>query len=134
MANERALYSVGKTVNVDYVELKRSDNVTCGYCSFCDVSSKEQFLGKYTKEIMDYKVENQCDVYRLCSPNYASVFEFNAARNGGIEGYNVRYTYKPYQPFINVAPKFGRLYGKDFKDNRGLILSGDFSLPIVKDS
>lgn len=134
MANERALYSIGKTVNVDYVELKRSDDVTCGYCSFCDVSSKEQFLSKYTKEIVDYKVENQCDVYRLCSPNYASVFEFNAARNGGIEGYNVRYTYKPYQPFINVAPKFGRLYGKDFKDNRGLILSGDFSLPIVKDS
>lgn len=133
MANERALYSVGKTVNVDYVELKRSDNVTCGYCSFCDVSSKEQFI-KYPIEIMDYKLENQCDMYRLCSPNYASVFEFNAARNGGVEGYNVRYTYKPYQPFINVAPKFGRLYGKDFKDNRGLILSGDFSLPIVKDA
>ena len=133
MANDRALYSVGKTVNVDYVELKRSDNVTCGYCSFCDVSSKEQSL-KYPVEVLDYKVENQCDMYRLCSPNYASVFEFNAARNGGVEGYNVRYTYKPYQPFINVAPKFGRLYGKDFKDNRGLILSGDFSLPIVKDS
>ena len=133
MANDRALYSVGKTVNVDYVELKRSDDVTCGYCSFCDVSSKEQFI-KRPIEVLDYKLENQCDMYRLCSPNYASVFEFNAARNGGVEGYNVRYTYKPYQPFINVAPKFGRLYGKDFKDNRGLILSGDFSLPIVRDS
>ena len=133
MANDRALYSVGKTVNVDYVELKRSDDVTCGYCSFCDVSSKEQFI-KRPIEVLDYKVENQCDMYRLCSPNYASVFEFNAARNGGVEGYNIRYTYKPYQPFINVAPKFGRLYGKDFKDNRGLILSGDFSLPIVRDS
>ena len=134
MGSERSLYSVGKTVNVDYVELKRSDNVTCGYCSFCDVSSKEQFLSQYSIEIMDYKLENQCDMYRLCSPNYASVFEFNAARNGGVEGYNVRYTYKPYQPFINVAPKFGRLYGKDFKDNRGLILSGDFSLPIVREA
>ena len=134
MGSERSLYSVGKTVNVDYVELKRSDNVTCGYCSFCDVSSKEQFLNKYSIEIMDYKLENQCDMYRLCSPNYASVFEFNAARNGGVEGYNVRYTYKPYQPFINVAPKFNRLYGKDFKDNRGLILSGDFSLPIVRNA
>ena len=133
MGSERALYSVGKTVNVDYVELKRSDNITCGYCSFCDVSSKEQFL-KYPVEVLDYKIENQCDMYRLCSPNYASVFEFNAARNGGIEGYNVRFTYKPYQPFINVAPKFGRLYGQDFKDNRGLILAGDFSLPIVTDA
>ena len=133
MANDRAFYSVGKTVNMDYVELKKSDNVTCGYCSFCDVSSKEQFL-TYPIEVMDYKIDNECDMYRLCSPNYASVFEFSAAKNGGVEGYNVRYTYKPYQPFINVAPKFGRLYGKDFKDNRGLILAGDFSLPIVKDA
>ena len=132
-ANSSGIWSVGKTVDVDYTLLKGANDTTCGYCSFCDVSSKEQFI-KRPIEVMDYKVENQCDMYRLCSPNYASVFEFNVARNGGVEGYNVRYTYKPYQPFINVAPKFGRLYGKDFKDNRGLILSGDFSLPIVRDS
>lgn len=132
-ANSSGIWSVDKTVDKDYIELKGSNNTVYGYCSFCGVSSKEQFL-KYPIEIMDYKLENQCDMYRLCSPNYASVFEFNAARNGGVEGYNVRYTYKPYQPFINVAPKFGRLYGKDFKDNRGLILSGDFSLPIVREA
>ena len=133
MAADRSIWSKGKTVDVDYIVLKGPSDLNYGYCSFCDVSSKEQFL-KYPVKVMDYKVENQCDMYRLCSPNYASVFEFNAARNGGIEGYNVRYTYKPYQPFINVAPKFGRLYGNDFKDNRGLILSGDFSLPIVTDA
>ena len=133
MATDRAIWSKGKTIDVDYVVLKGPSDLNYGYCSFCDVSSKEQFL-KRPIEVLDYKIENQCDMYRLCSPNYASVFEFNAARNGGIEGYNVRFTYKPYQPFINVAPKFGRLYGKDFKDNRGLILSGDFSLPIVTDA
>lgn len=131
--NTPAIWSVNKTINVDYIELKGANDTTYGYCSFCDVSSKEQFL-TYPIEIMDYKLENECDMYRLCSPNYASAFEFNPAKNDGVEGYNVRYTYKPYQPFINVAPKFNRLYGKDFKDNRGLILSGDFSLPIVKDA
>ena len=133
MGSTRAIWSKGKTVDVDYVVLKGPSDLNYGYCSFCDVSSKEQFL-KYPIEVLDYKIENQCDMYRLCSPNYASVFEFNAARNGGVEGYNVRFTYKPYQPYINVAPKFGRLYGQDFKDNRGLILSGDFSLPIVTDA
>ena len=128
------IWSHDKVIDKDYIELKGPNNATYGYCSFCSVSSKEQFLNQYTIEIMDYKLENQCDMYRLCSPNYASAFEFNAAMNGGVEGYNVRYTYKPYQPFVNVAPKFGRLYGKDFKDNRGLILSGDFSLPILKDA
>ena len=132
-ANVAGIFSVNKTENVDYTTLLDSENKVVGVCSWCDVSSKEQFL-KYPIEIMDYKVENECDMYRLCSPNYASAFEFNPAKNDGVEGYNVRYTYKPYQPFINVAPKFNRLYGKDFKDNRGLILSGDFSLPIVKDA
>ena len=132
-SNSAGIWSVDKTVDKDYIVLKGSNNTVYGYCSFCGVSSKEQFL-KYPIEIMDYKIENECDMYRLCSPNYASAFEFSPAKNGGVEGYNVRYTYKPYQPFINVAPKFNRLYGKDFKDNRGLILSGDFSLPIVRDS
>lgn len=132
-ANVAGIFSVDKTENVDYTTLLDSENKVVGVCSWCDVSSKEQFL-TYPIEIMDYKLENECDMYRLCSPNYASAFEFNPAKNNGVEGYNVRYTYKPYQPFINVAPKFNRLYGKDFKDNRGLILSGDFSLPIVKDA
>ena len=132
-ANVAGIFSVNKTENVDYTTLLDSNNKVVGVCSWCDVSSKEQFL-KYPIEIMDYKLENECDMYRLCSPNYASAFEFNPAKNDGVEGYNVRYTYKPYQPFINVAPKFNRLYGKDFKDNRGLILSGDFSLPIVRDA
>ena len=132
-ANVAGIFSVDKSENIDYTTLLDSNNKVVGVCSWCDVSSKEQFL-TYPIEIMDYKVENECDMYRLCSPNYASAFEFNPAKNNGVEGYNVRYTYKPYQPFINVAPKFNRLYGKDFKDNRGLILSGDFSLPIVKDA
>lgn len=132
-ANVAGIFSIGKTENEDYTTLLDSKGNIVGVCSWCDVSSKEQFL-KYPIEIMNYKIENECDMYRLCSPNYASAFEFNPAKNDGVEGYNVRYTYKPYQPFINVAPKFNRLYGKDFKDNRGLILSGDFSLPIVKDA
>lgn len=132
--NHRAIWSMDKTVDVDYVILNGANDSKWGYCSFCDVSTKEQFLGQYSILIGNPKIANQCDMYRLCSPNYASVFEFNAARNNGVEGYNVRYTYKPYQPFINVAPNFGRLYGKDFKDNRGLILAGDFSLPIVTDA
>lgn len=128
-----AIWSVDKVENTDYIVLTGADNVKYGYCSFCDVSSKEQFLN-YPIEVTDPKIENQCDMYRVCSPNYASVFEFSAVANGGVEGFNVRYTYKPYQPFINVAPKFGGLYGSDFKDNRGLILSGDFSLPVVTDA
>lgn len=77
------------------------------------------------------KIANQTEVYRIVSPNYNGQFEFNIAMNEGLSGYNIDCTYKPYQPYIQVAPKFAGLYGADYQDSRGLICGGDFSLPIV---
>ena len=85
-------------------------------------------------QVRDPKVENQLDMYRLCSPNYAAMFEFNAAKNGGVNYFNVDCHYKPYQPYIHINPDFGNLYGRDFNDPRGLILSGDFSLGSTSDA
>lgn len=83
--------------------------------------------------ISDYKVESECDLYRLCSPNYAGLFEFNAAKNGGVATFNVKCTYKPFNPYIKLYPNFSRLYGNDYNDARGLICNGDFSLPTLTD-
>ena len=82
--------------------------------------------------IKDYKIESQTDIYRLCSPNYNGVFEFNAAENGGVQYINISCTYKPFTPYIKAYPNWGRLYGNNnFNDARGLICGGDFSLPIL---
>lgn len=83
--------------------------------------------------IEDAKIESQTDMYRLVSPNYSGQFEFNAAENGGVKYFDVYCTYKPYNPYISVRPNFGRLYGRNFADGRGLICGGDFSLPQVSD-
>lgn len=81
------------------------------------------------------KIESQCNFYRLCSPNYSGVFEFNLAKNGGkINYFNVNCTYKPINPFIRITPEFNFLYGGNYLDGRGLICGGDFSLPIIKDA
>lgn len=79
------------------------------------------------------KIINECDVIRFVSPNYNGQFEFNVAKNGNIESITVNYTYLPYQPFIRVAPNFGGLYGQEFKDARGLICQGDFSISYLSD-
>lgn len=84
--------------------------------------------------VSEPKVENQCDMYRLCSPNWASIFEFNAAKNGGVNYFNVDCRYKPYTPYIHINPNFKLLYGQDFNDARGLILAGDFSLTSISDA
>lgn len=84
--------------------------------------------------IENVKIENECDSYRLVSPNFNGQFEFNAAKNGGVSLFNVDCSYKPFQPYIHVNPNFGQLYGADFNDARGLICGGDFSLPAMSEA
>lgn len=90
----------------------------------------------------DYKIENETTTYRLCSPNYNGLFEFNLAKNGGLDWIEVNCSYKPQTPYIQLNPNFKKLYGQnattglsagDYNDQRGLICGGDFSLPQVSD-
>lgn len=83
------------------------------------------------KNALERKVNNQCDKFRLCSPNFNGYFDFSSEKNNGIERFLVDCSYKPYQPYIHVNPDFKNLYGKDFNDARGLICGGDFSLSQV---
>ena len=109
--------------------------ITIGDARVCPVffANTDNFTLNITLEnkivIEDPKIESSCDMYRLCSPNYNGIFEFNAAKNGGVSFFNIDCTYKPYNPYIHVNPNFGRLYGEDFNDSRGLVVGGDFSLP-----
>lgn len=82
------------------------------------------------------KVANQCDMYRLVSPNYNGQFEFNLAQNNtpNLPYFNVDYTYMPYNPYIHVNPYFDGLYGKDFNDARGLVCQGDYSVAYLSDA
>lgn len=100
---------------------------------FWATKSNFTFNINQTIEIEDYKITNECDMWRLCSPNYNGVFEFNAAKNGGVQFFNVDCSYKPYSPYIHMNPNFSNLYGADYNDARGLICGGDFSLTIVND-
>ena len=115
---------------VDYIT---QNSVNVGVVLWCTSSS---FTVNIDKQITvdDYKISNECDVYRLVSPNYNGTFEFSAAKNNGVTGFIASCTYKPYNPYIKVAPIFNRLYGQDFKDARGLICQGDFSLPQVSNA
>lgn len=79
------------------------------------------------------KISNQCDFYRMYSPNWSASFEFNPVKTGVINTINVDFTYKPYAPYIHINPVWGKLYGKDYNDYRGLICQGDFSIPRIND-
>ena len=86
-------------------------------------------------EYLDYKISNECDVYRLVSPNYSGQFEWSLAKSSGSSNtFDVDFTYKPFQPYIHLSPIMAKLYGQDFNDARGLICGGDFSMPIITDA
>lgn len=79
------------------------------------------------------KVNNECDKWRVTSPNYSNYFDFSVEKNGGVSYFNVDCNYKPYTPYIHVNPNFAGLYGYDDNSPRGLVLGGDFSLSQIID-
>lgn len=135
-------YSMNGTTMTTYTADKRiskiyNGNSLIGYGVWCTASSgtKNVILDEpitYTNK----KISNQCDMYRLVSPNFNGQFEFSLAKNNtpSLAVFNVDYTYVPYNPYIHVNPKFSGLYGEDFNDARGLICGGDFSLARLSDA
>lgn len=84
-------------------------------------------------DLTNKKISNECDKYRLVSPNGMGEFEFSPAKNNGFSQFEVDCTLIPISPYIKINPVFNpsSLYGGDYNDFRGLICGGDFSLPIV---
>lgn len=134
----------GTTFNINSTDTKRTtfvknankDNVYVLFWSAASSGTKNIFKSDQTPyaTVSNKKIENECDFYRLVSPNYNGQFEFSAAKNGGIQYFNVDYTYLPYSSYIHVNPNFSDLYGQDFNDARGLICQGDFSIMYLSDA
>ena len=128
------------TDNRAYDQIKEGEKVV-GYIFHCQSSSFTKRLSilpipswlEKKSDPVDVKVQNECEFIRFNSPNYSSSWEMSVAKNNGINFINVSATYKPFSPYIKVYPDFKGLYGSDFNDQRGLILAGDFSIPVVTD-
>ena len=115
--------------------IKDSNNDVKGFIFSCQTASfKRQILLPTPYNAIDYKLGSITRLYRLYSPNYASSFEFSVEKNGGLRGFNIRCTYMPVNPYIRVAPIWGGLYGINEDEVRGLICSGDYSLPRINDA
>lgn len=116
-----------------YTYINGNNDVKKGVMIWCLASSFNKII-EHTIEVTNKKIENQCDMWRLVSPNYNGQFEFNVAKNDGLDFFTVNATYLPYQPFIRVAPNFKNLYGNEYKDARGLICGGNFSITQISDT
>lgn len=100
-------------------------------CEFTKQLSQSMSIPEDNTEARIYNEEH---LTRLVGPNFASMFELDLVKNHGLSGFNVYGALKPYNPYIRVAPVFSGIYGTDYQDGRGLILSGDFSLDRITDA
>lgn len=114
------------------------NNTVVGYIFHASASQFSVDLLDYSikkaNSAIERKINNECDKWRLCSPNYSNYFDFGVEKNNGIQYFNVDCHYKPFSPYIHVNPNFGGLYGYDDNSPRGLICGGDFSLSQVIDN
>ena len=83
---------------------------------------------------VDFKTQDITHEFRIVSPNFANYEDFNYYKNYGLNYFNVDCTCKPFTPYIKLNINYKGLYGGDFDDQRGLILGGDFSLPVINDN
>lgn len=122
---------------VSWIKDSKGNNVNaiiwCNQSQFEFTVQAKQELGQVIPYTDNVKLSNECDLIRLVAPNHQSMFEFNPAKNGSKANdliLEVECTYKPYQPSIHVKPQFDKLYGPNdlYKDERGLLFSGDFSM------
>ena len=88
---------------------------------------------KLANSNIERKLNDQCDKWRLSSPNYSNYFDFSVEKNNGIEFFDIDCEYKPFTPYIHINPSFGGLYGYDDNSPRGLVCGGDFSLSRISD-
>lgn len=80
------------------------------------------------------KFNNQFNLWRLCSPNYANYFDFSVEKNNGVDYFDIDCEYKPYTPYVHLNPNFKGLYGADYNTPLGLVCGGDFSISSIKDA
>lgn len=88
----------------------------------------------FPSDAKEVKIRNETQRARLVSPNLSGGFDFSPMMNGGVSSFRVDCTYRPFNPYIHIAPLFAHMYGGDFQDARGLVCGGDFSLPRITSS
>lgn len=126
----------------DYSIMKDSGDQAIGFVFYAPRSNfsfnisdfPSDLLPQLTSDAVEFKVRNETTMTRLCSPNFANQDNFNVFMNFGVNWFNVDCTYKPFTPYIKVNINYKNMYGGDYNDNRGLILGGDFSIPLISDA
>ena len=126
------IFDINSSDEKRYTAIKKGSDVV--YWMFWSTSNEKSFTIQHHIPVSNKKIQNQCEIYRLCSPNYNGQYTFSVAKNEGVDYFNVDITYLPVSSYIHVVPNLKGLYG-NYYDNSpiGLICKGEFSINSVKE-
>ena len=122
---------ITKTNTIEFDISDRSDYVISEKGTammFYSSQYQTEFDINYTMLPWQFKSDYVTRKYKLVAPNFSSELEIDPTKNGGIQKFHVCMTCLPYNPWINIHPRYKYLNGIDADDNRGLICGGSFSL------
>lgn len=132
---------VGGTRSIPIYEMTGSqDKKEISRLIWCDKSKFSlltyQTIDIHYPTVLQKKIASLTKKHRICSPNYAAAFDFDPQKNNGVAAIQIDCLYKPFSPYIHVAPLWDKngLYGGNYNDARGLICGGDFSIARVNDA
>lgn len=135
MASDGSIIIDSSMVNAKYnLVLDSTDPTKYVGFVFYAYESSATFNIAFNITVTNPKLEHITKLFRLASPNFDGEYEFDPYMNGGVEYFNVDFTYLPYQPWIKINPNYKYLYGEDLNDSRGLILGGSFSITKMDDA
>ena len=107
------------------------------WCSSDEVDGIINYQIPMPIDPIQLKIKSQTEKYRVVSPLYDAMYDFNPYKNGGIQGFRYYCKMKPFQPYVKVIPVFNSnwLYGAntDF-DSRGCVSTGNYSATQLKDA
>ena len=128
------------SVQYIYDDSTPDSNIIRGVFFWCSKDNVDDIINlspiSMPTDTIDLKVKSQTEKYRIVSPFYESVYEFNPYKNGGLRQFRYYCKFRPFQPYIKVIPIFNTdsLYGVNTDyDPRGCASTSNYSITQMTD-
>lgn len=114
------------------VEIKGLNNQVV-YYGFSIRNASGGYYGKLEIQVDNIKMDSITKFCRIVSNDHQQAFDFKPSSNNGLQYIYLEYSLRPLSTIYRIVPVFNNnsLYGGNYKDTRGLIWKGGFSVSQV---
>lgn len=114
------------------VEIKGLNNQVV-YYGFSIRNASGGYYGKLEIQVDNVKMDSITKFCRIVSNDHQQAFDFKPSSNNGLQYIYLEYSLRPLSTIYRIVPVFNNnsLYGGNYKDTRGVVWKGGFSVSQV---